>query len=151
MVQDTPWCTKEQASMHLEEGDFYLFLYNNNRAHIGVKLIGDRIDEVRGIKNGNAQELEEEYRDVAIEFLSKNENIKFGKEWLEKERWNMRLVEYSKKIDEGSFNKEDISSLIYDLTEIIDYKAHYAQCGNRVELLKKIIKMKNIKNKSQNY
>lgn len=145
MVQDTPWCTKEQASMHLEEGDFYLFVDNNNKARIGVKLIGDRIDEVRGIKNANAQELEEEYRDVAIEFLTKNENIKFGKEWLEKEKWNMRLIEYSRKIDEGTLSKEDIKNLVYDLTEISDYKAHYAQCGNRLELLEKIVDMKVIR------
>ena len=145
MVQDTPWCTKEQASMHLEEGDFYLFVDNNNRARIGIKLIGDRIDEVRGIKNENAQELEEEYRDVAIEFLNKNKDIKFGKEWLEKERWNMRLIEYARKIDEGTLSKEDINNLVYDLTEIRDYKAHFAQCSNRLELIEKLADMKPVR------
>lgn len=135
MVQDTPWCTKQQASLHLEEGDFYLFVDNDGKPRIGVKLIGDSIDEVRGVKNGNAQEIEEEYREVVLEFLSKNKNIKFGKEWLEKEEWNKRLVEYLKKIEDGEFNRKDIPSLIYDITEVVDYKPHYAQCGNRQELL----------------
>lgn len=145
MVQDSPWCTKQQASLHLEEGDFYLFVDNDNKPRIGVKLIGDRIDEVRGVKNGNAQELEEEYRDVAIEFLLRNKDIKFGREWLEKEEWNKRLVEYCKKIDSSKLSKQELNSLIYDLTEVFDYKAHYAQCGNRLELLSKIKKLRKVK------
>lgn len=138
MVVDTPWCTKEQAASHLADGDFYLFVDNDNNPHVGIKLIGDRIDEVRGIKNGNAQEIEEEYRDVVIEFLTKNSDVKFGKEWLDKEIWNKRLYSYIEKIENGSFDSIDIKELIYDLTEVVDYKAHYAQCGNRKELLSKI-------------
>lgn len=68
LVQDTPWCTKQLASSQLAEGDFYVFVDNTGKPHIAVKTRGDTIDEVRGIKNGNAQELEEEYRDVAISF-----------------------------------------------------------------------------------
>lgn len=138
MVNDTPWCTKQQASLHLEEGDFYLFVDHDDKPHLGVKLIGDRIDEVRGVANGNAQEIEEEYRDVALEFLMKNKNIKFGKEWLEKEEWNKRLVDYAKKIESKTLTKDDITNLVYDLTEISDYKAHYAQCGNRLKLIELI-------------
>lgn len=145
MVNDTPWCTKQQASLHLEEGDFYLFVDNNNKPHLGVKLIGDRIDEVRGVANGNAQEIEEEYRDVALEFLTRNKSIKFGKEWLEKEEWNKRLIGYSKKIEENKLKKEDIDNLVYDLTEVSDYKAHYAQCGNRLKLIEQIKNNKAIK------
>ena len=40
---------------------------------------------------GLTKELEDDYRDVAIEFLSKNKDIKNGKEWLEKEEWNKRF------------------------------------------------------------
>ena len=94
LVQDTPWCTKQLASSHLAEGDFYVFVDNDNKPHIAVKTNGNEIDEVRGIKNGNAQELEDDYRKVAIEFLEKNKDIKYGKEWLEKEEWNKRLIEY---------------------------------------------------------
>lgn len=138
MVAETPWCTKEQATSHLVEGDFYLFVDNDNKPHIGIKLIGNKIDEVRGIKNGNAQEIEEEYRDVVIEFLTKNKNIKFGQEWLDKEIWNDRLAGYIEKIEAGDLGGIDIKQMIYDLTEVIDYKAHYAQCGNRRELLSRI-------------
>ena len=37
--------------------------------------------DVRGIKNGNAQELEDEYRDVAISFLENNKEIKNPKKY----------------------------------------------------------------------
>jgi len=145
MVKNTPWCTKEQACHHLENGDFYLFVDYNNDAHIGVKLIGDSIDEVRGIKNENAQELEDEYRDVAIEFLSKNKDIRFSKEWLEKELWNERLIRYCEKIDSNTLSDGDLQNLIHDLSEVSDYKAHYAKCSNRVKLLDKVKDIKNIK------
>ena len=79
LVQDTPWCTKTLASTQLEQGDFYVFIDNDNKPHIAVKMNGNEIDEVRGIKNGNNQELEEEYRDVAISFLENNKDIKNGR------------------------------------------------------------------------
>ena len=76
LVQNTPWCTKTQALSQLAAGDFYVFVDNDGRPHIAVKLNGNEIDEVRGIKNGNSQEIEEEYRDVVISFLENN-NIRF--------------------------------------------------------------------------
>lgn len=79
LVKDTPWCTKSLASSQLSEGDFYVFVDNDNNPHIAVKMNGDEIDEVRGILNGNSQELEEEYRKVAISFLENNKEIKNGK------------------------------------------------------------------------
>ena len=138
LVQDTPWCTKTLASKHLEQGDFYVFIDNDNKPRVAIKMNGNEIDEVRGLKNDNAQELEDDYRDVAIDFLVNNKSILHGKEWLEKEEWNKRLVEYNKKIDEGSLEEEDIISLIFDLTEYKDYKPHFYENSNKEELLKKI-------------
>lgn len=54
LVQDTPWCTKQLASSQLADGDFYVFVDNEGKPHIAVKTTGEKIDEVRGIKNGNA-------------------------------------------------------------------------------------------------
>lgn len=50
LVQDTPWCTKTLASTQLEQGDFYVFIDKDNKPHIAVKMNGNEIDEVRGIK-----------------------------------------------------------------------------------------------------
>ena len=141
LVQDTPWCTKTLASTQLEQGDFYVFVDNSNKPHIAVKMNGNEIDEVRGIKNGNAQELEEEYRDVAISFLENNKEIQNGKEWLDKEEWNKRLIEYNKKIDEGTFKSEECESLIEDLFHK-DYRSHFDINSNLEELKGKLYKIK---------
>ena len=141
LVQDTPWCTKTLASTQLEQGDFYVFIDNDNKPHIAVKMNGNEIDEVRGIKNGNSQELEEEYRDVAISFLENNKDIKNGKNWLDKEEWNKRLIRYSKEIDDGTFNSEETKQLVEDLFRS-DYKSHFNSNSNLEELKKKLPKAK---------
>ena len=141
LVQDTPWCTKTLASTQLEQGDFYVFIDNDNKPHIAVKMSGNEIDEVRGIKNENAQELEEEYRDVAISFLENNKDIKNGKNWLDKEEWNKRLIRYSKEIDDGTFNSEETKQLVEDLFRS-DYKSHFNANSNLEELKQKLPKAK---------
>ena len=123
LVADTPWCTSTLASTHLSQGDFYVFVDNNNKAHIAVKMNGNAIDEVRGIKNGNNQELEDDYRDVAVNFLQNNTEIQYGKEWLDKEEWNARLVQYRKDIENNTFNTKNIPNLLNDLVKI-DFRSH---------------------------
>ena len=141
LVQDTPWCTKTLASTQLEQGDFYVFIDNDNKPHIAVKMNGNEIDEVRGIKNGNAQELEEEYRDVAISFLENNKDIKNGKNWLDKAEWNKRLIRYSKEIEDGTFAVKDVSKLIEDLSRS-DYKSHFSANSNLKALKQKLPNVK---------
>ena len=141
LVQDTPWCTKTLASTQLEQGDFYVFIDNDNKPHIAVKMNGNEIDEVRGIKNRNNQELEEEYRDVAISFLENNKDIKNGGNWLDKEEWNKRLIRYSKKIDDGTFNSEETPKLIEDLFHS-DYRSHFNTNSNLEELKQRLSKVK---------
>ena len=140
LVQDTPWCTKTLASTQLEQGDFYVFIDNDNKPHIAVKMNGNEIDEVRGIKNGDNQELEEEYRDVALSFLENNKDIENGKSWLDKEEWNKRLIKYGKEIEDGTFNSEETKQLIEDLLHS-DYRSHFGTNSN-LEELKKLPKIK---------
>ena len=141
LVQDTPWCTKTLASTQLEQGDFYVFVDNSNKPHIAVKMNGNEIDEVRGLKNENAQELEEEYRDVAISFLENNKEIQNGKEWLDKEEWNKRLIGYNKKIDNGTYKSEETEKLMEDLFHE-DYRSHYNTNSNLEKLKGKLYKIK---------
>ena len=141
LVQDTPWCTKTLASTQLEQGDFYVFVDNSDKPHIAVKMNGNSIDEVRGLKNGNAQELEEEYRDVAISFLENNKEIQNGRKWLDKEEWNKRLIEYDKKIDNDTFKSEECGKLIEDLLHM-NYRSHFDINSNLEELKGKLPKIK---------
>lgn len=144
LVQNTPWCTKTLASTQLEQGDFYVFVSNDNKPHIAVKMNGNSIDEVRGIANGNDQEIEQEYRDVAISFLHNNKDIKNGKEWLTREEWNKRLVEYNQKIDNGTLEQEEIEQLIKDIL-VKDYNIYDGRRNINLKVLK--TNLDNIKNK----
>lgn len=139
LVQDTPWCTKQLASQHLSEGDFFVFVDKDDKPHIAVKMNGNEIDEVRGLKGGNAQELEDDYREVALEFLTKNKEIKYGKEWLEKEEWNKRLVLWNTKITEDTLDIDDVEQLFNDLAHK-DYRSH-GYNSNKEDLMKELRKL----------
>ena len=115
LTANTPWCTNTLAGSHLSEGDYYVFLDNTSKPHIAIKMKGNAIDEVRGIKNGNIQELEDDYRDVAINFLQNNVEIQNGREWLEREEWNNRLIQYKQKIKDGVFESKEIGVFIQDI------------------------------------
>jgi len=142
LVSDTPWCTKQLASAQLAQGDFYVFVDNENKPHIAVKMNGNEIDEVRGIENGNKQELEEEYREVALSFLEKNKGIKNGKEWLEKEEWNKRLIEYNEKIENNEITDVDIPNLINDIIYPKEYKNQIIGNTNKLLLMHNLEKLK---------
>lgn len=123
LVQNTPWCTKTLAADHLKQGNFYVFVDNNNKPHIAIKMNGNEIDEVRGIENGIAQEIENEYREIVLSFLKNNTEIKYGVEWLEKEEANKRLNIYLEQINNGTFDISLIGNLLDDLCKI-EYKSH---------------------------
>ena len=142
LVKDTPWCTKSLASSQLAQGDFFVFVDNEDKPHIAVKMIGHGIDEVRGILNGDAQEIEEEYRDVIISFLENNKDIKYGKEWLEQQELNKRLIKYNEDIENGTFKNEDVEQMINDLFKT-DYKNHgHGENTNKTKLKNNLIKIK---------
>ena len=122
---DTPWCSTRNAVDHLTKGDYYFFVDNtkNHKPHIAVLMYGDSIFEIRGILYENGQELESDYRDVAIEFLKNNINLKDADKWLQKEERMKRLVDFENQIKNGTFKKEDTKKLLKDLS-IPDYNAH---------------------------
>ncbi len=143
LVAETPWCTNAYASNHLTEGDFYVFVDNNGKPRIAVKMTGNELDEIRGLKNNSSQEIEDEYRDVAISFLKTNKDIKNGLHWLEKEEWNERLLQYRKDLQLGNIDKIDIDKLIKDLF-FKDYKIHDGQANTNLnELIQELPKIKN--------
>lgn len=134
LVKDTPWCTKNLALQQLAGGDFYVFVDNEDKPHVAVRMEGNSIGEVRGIANEGAQELENDYRDVAISFLEKNKEIRNGKEWLEKEAWNKKLLEYRAKIENGTFDKSEVEDFIENVYKKKDYKSHGAMNSNLKKL-----------------
>lgn len=137
LVADTPWCTSYRADCDLEYGDFYVFVGNDDCSHLAVKMKGDMIDEVRGIKGGNAQEIEDDYREIVVEFLQKNKEFKNCRNWLEKEEWNNRLVGYNNRINNNCMRDININEMLEDVFKK-DYKSNYGLNSNKQILLKHI-------------
>jgi len=145
LATKTSWCTKNEAAMHLEQGDYYVFVDENNQPHIAVRMIGNNIEELRGIQGRNdEQELEPEYRDVAIDFLEHNKDLNYSKEWLEKEEWNRRLVKYTKLIETGKSDKIDVAQFWEDYNKG-DYNVHGGVNTNLQILIAELNKDANLK------
>lgn len=143
LVQDTIWCTKMFALYHLEECDYYIFVDHKNQPHIAVKIKNDKIEEIRGIFNDKGEELEHEFRDVAIEFLKNNPHLQDAKQWLKKEICNARLCKYKEEIISGTFKEEDVPRLMEDLFNLEgDFKNHSEyDNSNLTELIKVLPKI----------
>ncbi len=70
------WCTKSfNARPYLEKGDFHVF-YENGKPKLGVRFIGDRIEEVQGEKNDSI--IPFEYYNTFLAYAREN-NLKPSK------------------------------------------------------------------------
>ncbi len=136
LVDKTPWCTRTLASTHLENGDFYVFLDNESKPRIAILMEGNAISEIRGLGNKfyEDQEIEDDFRDVVLNFLQNNTDFEMGKNWLEKEEWNKRLVTYKAQIENNTFEEKNLENLLKDLCHH-DFQRHNPTNSN-VEALK---------------
>ncbi len=114
LIKVAQWGEENFATSQLEKGDFYVFVDNVGKPHIAVRMLGNSLLEILGLGKGE-QEIEEEYSDVIIDFLEKNEDIENGKSFLEVQRWYKRLQEYIKQIESDSFDEKNIGNLLEDV------------------------------------
>lgn len=148
----TPWCTSSSffVEEHLMTEDFYVFLDHDNQPHIAILMGHENIEEVRGIQNGWAQEVEPEYRAVAIEFLKKNESIKNAEIWLEREEWFNRVTRYLDFIDSGKIGKMDMAQLWEDFNRV-DEQEHSKKDNLSLQFHKKVNMNNALKEKLLDY
>ena len=137
LVKGTPWCTKTMASAQLSGGDFYVFLGLDNKPHVAIKMTDNTISEVRGIKNGMNQQIEDEYNDVVMSFLKDNKDLPNGKFWLEIREWNKRLIDYENQIKSGTFDRNRIGELLNDVYfyDCEDVQGEYVHQANLKKLM----------------
>lgn len=143
LIANTNWCTRYLASQHLQQGDFYVFVDNDNKPHLAVKMFKKSIDEVRGILDN--QRIEKEYEDVIDEFLVKNKDIDNGDRWLENQKWNQNLQMYIDLIEIGVVLDENQLNLMGETLNYKEYKSHGGINNNKQKLIKLIIKHEYIK------
>lgn len=144
LIKNTSWCTKKMAGVHLKDGDFYVFVDYQNNPHIAVKMTGNKIEEVRGIKGDSDQEIEDDYRCVAIEFLKKNIEIEGAQEWLDKEVRNENLNKFLIKIRTNTLMDSDLDDLIENLNSYEEH-LHGNINSNEIKLIEEIRNNKEIR------
>lgn len=112
----TDWCTEglEMARNQLAEGDFYVYYtYDKDgqptNPRIAIHCHGDQIGELRGVKGGRDQDLEDNMLDIANAKVKENfgeaEKIKY-----EKKTADMKKVT---SIYKSCFKKDKDGELIY--------------------------------------
>lgn len=149
LTYNTNWCTKKIAYMQLSKGNFYIFIDKENKPHIAIKMNGNIIEEVKGIANDN-QEIEHQYKDIAIDFLNNNSNIKNAKEYIEIEERNKRIKTYIEKINKNEITEKDIPNILNDYFKITT-TTNDMDNTNKLMLQNKLIKIKDIILKYYNY
>ena len=137
LISDTPWCTRKSPENQLKDGDFYVFVDSFGKPRIAVQLVGNSINEVRGIKGDGDQEIEDEYRHIALDFLKKNISVEGARIWMEKEERNQRLQEFLTKIRTNTLNEFDIEDLVNTLN-MRESKVHGDINSNEKKLIKEI-------------
>ena len=146
LIRDTPWCTRKSPENQLKDGDFYVFVDTYGNPRIAVQLKGNYINEVRGIKGGYDQELEDEYRQVAIDFLKENISVDGARIWLEKEERNQKLQEFLSKIKTNTLNEVDIEKLV-SILNVRESKLHGDINSNERKLVKEIAANKEVRDR----
>jgi len=147
LIRDTPWCTRKNPAYWIGEGrEFYVFVDNGKRPHVAVAISGGKIDEVRGVKGEADQEIEDEYRELTIDFLKNNKNIINADKWLEKEERNYRMSRYASKIRNGLLTDEDLKNLVKDLNKR-EILTHGDINSNEREVIKLIAENKSLRDK----
>lgn len=146
LIRDTPWCTKKDPKLWITDNrEFLVFVDNFNMPHIAVSINDGELEEVRGIKGNQDQEIEDEYRKITIDFLNDNSYIYNSEEWLEKEERNQRLYVYLKMLRNNKYTLEDLKKLVKDLNKK-EINRHGEVNSNEKEIIKIIEKDSKLKN-----
>jgi hypothetical protein len=99
----SPWCTQHNAHGHLSGGDFYVYVSGEEqKPRVAVRMNGDSMGELKGIKGGSHQQLEDEMIPVADHFL-KSQNIPGSEREIESVITNRALVKFFTALDKREY------------------------------------------------
>lgn len=109
LVQGTNSCLNNNAAKYLAEGAIYIFVDKNYIPRIRVICLGDEIQEVRGLLKG--QTVEQEYLDVATEFLTNNDNVENAKFFADYMQNNKKMIAIAQQIKGGTKSPSDFTDI----------------------------------------
>lgn len=116
------WSTKGiYADKYLNKGDFYVYL-ENNKPRIGVRMDGDKIDEIQGIENNNKIPLK--YLD-AIKDLIKENHLKGVESEIKKAEKAQKEVNSIRK----KFAQDFVDKRYDRILKYLDFKVKINESG----------------------
>ena len=141
LVQDTPWCSKYAAEMHLNGGDFYVYVTEvdgKKVPRIAVRMDGtNKIGEVSGIQKD--QYLEDSMLDVANDFLNSQE-FEEAQKWIDVNVISKRANNLTEKIYSNgtNFDENEIGAVVDVLNNEKGFDNRYGK-NPQIKKLKKAI------------
>jgi len=140
LVQNTYWCTKTNALGQLRDGDFYVYVTENQQGdfdpRIAVRMRGDEVAEVRG-NASSKQDLEADMLPVADKFLKEKIPNDSGKKWLDSIAYNTKVKELTDKIENKVLNMDDVMDyidIIKDKDKFKDAKFSFGVANNMADI-----------------
>ncbi len=128
--KNTPLCLCDMKHIKewLVDNDFFVFVDNKNTLQIvgNCNAYGE-LDCFRGIVDGQEQNVDLKFLDVANEFFDKNIDIRFCEGWKKQINWIARLHQYTALFNSKRYNEINIENLIDDLG-YNGFNLHYKDC-----------------------
>jgi hypothetical protein len=148
LVQDTPWCTKTNASSQLNGGDFYVYVTKATDGRyiprVAVRMEDDRVGELRGVASSK-QDLEPDMLPVAEKFLREEIPNDSGKKWLDSVEYNKRIKAYTEELRGRKVAMDDFNKYAEIKADEKKYSVDYGNNGF-VERLEKVMRTKVVAN-----
>jgi hypothetical protein len=148
LVQNTPWCTKTNASSQLDGGDFYVYATKGTDGRyiprVAVRMEEDRVGELRGVAS-SSQDLEPEMLPVAEKFLREEIPNDSGKKWLDSVEYNKRVEAYTEELRGRKVAMDDFNKYAEIKADEKRYSVDYGTNGF-VERLEQVMRTKAVAN-----
>lgn len=144
LVQDTYWCTKTNAKIQLDGGDFYVYVTEGTDMRpiprIAVRMNGSDVGELRG-NASSKQDLEPEMLPVAEKFLKEEIPGGSGEKWLNSIAFNKKAKAFAESIDGSTLSMDMINEFAKLASESAKYNVDYGKNGF-IERIEESIKAK---------
>ncbi len=115
------WCTRNvYAKKYLQDGDFHI-LMNKNSAIIGVRFLGDRVEQIQGAENNG--EIPLKYFEEVINHLKRYKKLDYAKEEINETQKVYKYLQKYKKDLKKAIEKKDYLS-IFDYFGMLPDKTH---------------------------
>ncbi len=115
------WCTRNvYAKKYLQDGDFHI-LMNKNSAIIGVRFLGDRVEQIQAAENNG--EIPLKYFEEVINHLKRYKKLDYAKEEINETQKVYKYLQKYRKDLKKAIEKKDYLS-IFDYFGMLPDETH---------------------------